>query len=116
MTNRLKIRERAFVSSAVMPSLKYSCLGSSLRLTKGNTTIEGLSGNGSGCGGTVLRAESCVLREGRESYCTAMMRPRRSASPPSTKLRLDHERCLGGATMSRVWRLGSLSLALPSLG
>jgi hypothetical protein len=47
MTKRSGSLERAVVRSSVIPSLKYSCLGSSLMLAKGNTAIEGLSGNGS---------------------------------------------------------------------
>src|SRR5689334_8108767 len=47
MTKRLEMRERSPVNTSVRPSLKYSCFGSSLMLTKGKTTREGLSGNGS---------------------------------------------------------------------
>src|SRR6266851_7248286 len=46
MTKRSGSLERAVVKSSVMPSLKYSCLGSSLMLAKGRTAIEGLSGMG----------------------------------------------------------------------
>src|SRR5215831_3959886 len=58
MTNRLEIFERAEVRSSVSPSLKYSCLGSSLMLTNGSTTMEGLSGNGSAGCTSVLSTES----------------------------------------------------------
>src|SRR5215813_12963559 len=46
MTKRLEILERSPVSTSVRPSLKYSWSGSLLMLTKGRTTIEGLSGSG----------------------------------------------------------------------
>src|SRR5262245_41904048 len=47
MTNRLEILDRSLVNTSVRPSLKYSCLGSSLMFTNGRTTMEGLSGKGS---------------------------------------------------------------------
>src|SRR5690349_433976 len=111
MTNRLDMRERPLVRSSVMPSLKYSCFGSSLIFVKGSTMIEGLSGRGSICGAAVLRTESWVLSEDRERYCMATISPTRTISPPSTKLRLDHDRIdprgtggsRGGA--SRLWTL-----------
>src|SRR5215469_9799488 len=34
------IRDKSVVKSSVMPSAKYCCLGSSLRLANGNTTID----------------------------------------------------------------------------
>ena len=43
---RFDICERSVIRSSVMPSAKYSCSGSPLILTKGKTTIEGLSGSG----------------------------------------------------------------------
>src|SRR5215510_84205 len=46
MTKRLEIRDRVVVRSSVRPSLKYSCSGSWLILTKGRTRREGLSGSG----------------------------------------------------------------------
>src|SRR5262249_28845370 len=51
MTKSLEILERSPVSTSVRPSLKYSCSGSWLILTKGSTTIEGLFGNGKAGGG-----------------------------------------------------------------
>src|SRR5438128_1316347 len=48
MTNRLEILERSPVSTSVSPSPRYSCPGSPLMLTKGSTTMEGLSGKGRG--------------------------------------------------------------------
>src|SRR5207244_12945777 len=48
MTKSQRIRESAVMISSTMPSAKYSCSGSPLILTKGNTAIDGLSGSGSG--------------------------------------------------------------------
>src|SRR6266852_6121257 len=70
MTNRTGSLERAVIRSSVMPSLKYSCLGSSLMLVNGSTAIEGLSGNGKAGDGVVGidavvvggRSESCWIR------------------------------------------------------
>src|SRR6266851_9776362 len=69
MTNRSGSLERAVVKSSVMPSLKYSCLGSSLMLAKGNTAIEGLSGNGraGACAGGM---DPVVLGGRKERCCT----------------------------------------------
>jgi len=39
------MRERAVMISSTMPSTKYSCSGSPLRLTNGSTAINGLSGS-----------------------------------------------------------------------
>src|ERR1700681_4426891 len=38
-------RDSPVMSSSTMPSAKYSCSGSELRLVKGSTAIEGLSGS-----------------------------------------------------------------------
>src|SRR5512136_2017798 len=46
MTNSLGTLERAVMISSVIPSQRNSCFGSSLIFTKGNTAIEGTSGNG----------------------------------------------------------------------
>src|ERR1043166_5222565 len=80
MTKRLGILDRSEVMSSVMPSLKYSCSGSLLRLTNGNTAIEGLSGKGrvEGWGGGIL-AEGAGRRT--ERYCTPTMNPPRSTMP-----------------------------------
>ena len=48
ITNIFGIFERAVIISSVIPSLKYSCSGSPLRLSKARTAIEGLSGSGRG--------------------------------------------------------------------
>src|SRR5712671_1793323 len=40
ITNIPEIRDRSVVRSSVIPSAKYRCSGSLLRLTNGNTTIE----------------------------------------------------------------------------
>ena len=47
ITKSCRTFESAVMISSVNPSLKYSCFGSSLIFSKGNTAIEGLSGNGS---------------------------------------------------------------------
>src|SRR5689334_14574990 len=47
MTNSQRMRESAVMISSTMPSAKYSCSGSPLRLAKGSTAIDGLSGSGS---------------------------------------------------------------------
>ncbi len=46
MTNSFGVFDRAVMIPSVNPSLKNSCLGSSLMLTNGSTAIEGLSGSG----------------------------------------------------------------------
>src|SRR5712691_4694596 len=84
MTNRSGSLERAVVKSSVMPSLKYSCLGSSLMLEKGNTAIEGLSGNGraGGCAGG-MEADGVGGR--KERCCTNMTVAAIIASPAIEK-------------------------------
>src|SRR3974377_1300577 len=44
MTKRQRMRESTVMTSSTMPSAKYSCSGSPLKLAKGSTAIEGLSG------------------------------------------------------------------------
>src|SRR6267154_3947981 len=44
MTNSALKRDRAVMMSSTIPSAKYSCSGSELRLVKGRTAIEGLLG------------------------------------------------------------------------
>src|SRR6185295_18821319 len=46
MTNSCRNRDNAVMMSSTMPSLKYSCSGSSLIFWNGSTAIEGLSGSG----------------------------------------------------------------------
>ena len=41
-----KIPEKAVIKSSAIPSTKYSCSGSPLRLSNGSTAIDGLSGRG----------------------------------------------------------------------
>src|SRR6516164_4015953 len=55
ITNSQGSRAIAVVISSTMPSTKYSCSGSPLRLAKGNTAIDGLSGSGS-AGSATTRA------------------------------------------------------------
>ena len=46
ITKNQRSFDNAVMISSVMPSEKYSCSGSPLRLTKGSTAIAGLSGSG----------------------------------------------------------------------
>src|SRR5437867_9535907 len=46
ITNSDLKRDSAVMMSSTIPSAKYSCSGSELRLVKGRTAIEGLSGKG----------------------------------------------------------------------
>ena len=46
MTKKAEIFERSVMIFSVIPSLKYSCFGSSLMFTKGSTAMDGLSGKG----------------------------------------------------------------------
>ena len=39
------MRDRSVVRSSVVPSVKYSCSGSLLRLAEGSTTIDKLGGS-----------------------------------------------------------------------
>src|SRR5713226_10640911 len=85
MTNRSGSLERAVVKSSVIPSLKYSCLGSSLMLVKGSTAIEGLSGNaraGACAGG--MDAEGVGGR--KERCCTSTTVAAMIASPAIEKM------------------------------
>src|SRR5215469_11145103 len=47
MTNSARKRDNSMMMSSVMPSEKYSCAGSSLRLANGSTAIDGLLGRAS---------------------------------------------------------------------
>src|SRR5579864_7889590 len=85
MTKRFGSLEREVIRSSVMPSLKYSWSRSPLMLVKGNTAIEGLSGNG--------RAGSCAGGMdadgvgGRKERCsTNMMVAAIIASPAIEKM------------------------------
>src|ERR1700732_802443 len=85
MTNRSGILKSAVVKSSVMPSLKYSWSRSPLMLVKGNTAIEGLSGNGraGGCAGGM---DADGLGGRRERCCTNMMVAAIIASPATEKM------------------------------
>src|SRR5438270_2467329 len=48
MTSMCEIRDRSVVRSSVIPSAKYCCSGSLLRLAKGNTTIDSRGAIGGG--------------------------------------------------------------------
>src|SRR5262249_40480134 len=87
MTKRLEILERSPVRVSVRPSLKYSWSGSLLMLTKGRTTIEGLSGKGSAGCTAVLRAESGGASGDREKYRTAPTVAARSMNPTTSHRR-----------------------------
>src|SRR5512139_3963129 len=67
MTKIRGVLERAVIISSVIPSLKYSCFGSSLILAKGSTAIEGLSGRGNAIFfGSAFSTARC---EGRQINC-----------------------------------------------
>ena len=54
MTNSALKRDSAVMMSSAIPSAKYSCSGSELKLVKGRTAIEGLSGSvRAGLGGSI---------------------------------------------------------------
>jgi hypothetical protein len=60
--------------SSTIPSAKYSCFGSPLRLAKGRTAIEGLSRRAtSGLGGFAATGPTLV---GAEGSCTTPIKPR----------------------------------------
>jgi hypothetical protein len=46
MTISQRMRDSAVMISSTMPSAKYSCSGSPLRLTNGSTAIDGREGRG----------------------------------------------------------------------
>jgi hypothetical protein len=58
MTNSHLMRESPAMMSSTMPSAKYSCSGSPLRLVKGKTATEGLSGKLGGAAGGETAAAS----------------------------------------------------------
>src|SRR5215510_14177085 len=87
MTNKPETLVRAVVRSSVKPSLKYSCFGSSLMLSKGRTTMEGLSDNGNAAGVVPgLRTEDWGLSDGRERYRTVTIPPTRSTNPTPAQI------------------------------
>jgi len=68
MTNNERKRDSSVMMSSTMPSAKYSCAGSSLRLVKGRTAIDGLSGRG---GRVSTGAAERGVSADRCSSCTA---------------------------------------------
>ena len=72
MTNSSENRDSSVMMSSTMPSAKYSCSGSPLRLVKGRTAIEGLSGRArAGLGGsTGPRRHPC-----RDGPCSSRTAP-----------------------------------------
>src|SRR5438128_541332 len=94
--------------SSVIPSLKYSCFGSSLMLTKGRTAIEGLSGNcRAGAGGVA----TCVGGEpSRYAYFHTPTAPAptiRATAPATSHL---------GKTRDTADLLGRIRCAATSAG
>ena len=53
ITKRARMHDRAEMRSLTIPSTRYSLLASPVRLAKGSTASEGLSGRGSAFGGVV---------------------------------------------------------------
>src|SRR5210317_693651 len=74
MTKRDEILDRPVIICSVIPSLKYSCSGSPLRLLNGSTAMEGLSGRGNAIFST--EATSVGAGEGRKDF--------QIATPPAT--------------------------------
>ena len=70
ITNMSAIRDRSVVRSSVIPSAKYCCSRSSLRLVKGSTTID-RRGATAGCeidvAGDVLDAGRSATASGRNA-------------------------------------------------
>src|SRR6266851_1400721 len=85
MTKRPGSRERLLISWSLMPSLKYSCCGSPLRLLNGSTAIDGMLGSGSGFSCDGIEAE---VRGGLSDTCwtitivaTTIARPVNDSTP-----------------------------------
>src|SRR6266404_2825344 len=92
MTNRDFDRDSPVMMSSAMPSAKYSCSGSELRLVKGRIAIEGLSGSvRAGFGGSVgLSAIAAAAGPCASRTCPTKRKPlrgsvlmRRCSSPES---------------------------------
>src|SRR5271166_3709029 len=66
MTNSQQMRLSAVMISSTMPSAKYSCSGSPLRLAKGNTAIDGFVGE---------RQGQCTWRSWRIGSGTSVANP-----------------------------------------
>jgi hypothetical protein len=80
MTKRPGRRERSLIIWPVIPSLKYSCLGSPLRFANGNTAIEGILGSGNvgfSFGGIDAEVRGCLS----DRCCTSTTVTTMIASP-----------------------------------
>src|SRR4051812_6766296 len=80
ITNSDRNRDNSVMMSSVMPSVKYSCSGSSLMLWKGSTAIDGLSGKpspvsaaGSDAGAAV--GDQCQTSSGRLMFLRVRVPP-----------------------------------------
>ena len=60
ITKSHRMRDNAVMISSTMPSAKYSCSGSPLRFSNGNTAMEGLSGKAGAVVGDNFGAESSI--------------------------------------------------------
>src|SRR6266403_2006111 len=80
ITNKPGTRDRSVTRSSVIPSLKYSCCGSPLRLVNGITAIDGMLGSGNaGFSDGGIDAED---RGGfSDRYCTSTTVATKMASP-----------------------------------
>src|SRR5215510_8522083 len=66
ITNNHLNRESAVVISSTIPSAKYSCSGSPLMFSNGNTAIEGLSGSASAVFAGVTDCSPRGIQAGRQ--------------------------------------------------
>src|SRR5215469_4375174 len=85
------MRERSVVRSSVIPSAKYSCSGSLLRLAKGSTTIERRgAGNGWGDDETAeTSGPACRPDHSHHAPPPAVMMIAAAAAPAMTRVRLE---------------------------
>src|SRR5882762_5926394 len=85
ITLRLLILVRVVISSSVVPSAKYSCLGSPDRFFNGSTAKEWISGTataGVGAGAAINGLERCQIRQATpvtRSNVTTMVVPSRAS-------------------------------------
>ena len=77
--------------SSTIPSAKYSCSGSPLRLAKGRTAIDGLSGSGNAAGGLIgclaadIAGYSRLMGEDEAGTAQALRAHRAAADPLVTQ-------------------------------
>src|SRR5215469_10086339 len=84
-------RDRSVVRSSVMPSAKYCCLGSSLRLANGSTAIDwrgATRGRGPGVAAATAAADGveAVLIAGQAHQASTVMMSPTEATPATTTL------------------------------